>query len=116
MICDISGYLIGSFCAVSGVLVIAFTVPSIVNNFLLFYNHVQYEKKERLKPTPEQTSQGNKERLKQPSSEQSSQNNKKKLERHISVISMSATTDDGVTNKAGSTKKNSVFPQNDVTT
>lgn len=31
------GYLIGSACVVSGVLVIAFTVPIVVNNFTLYY-------------------------------------------------------------------------------
>ena len=40
----ISGYLVGALCAVSGVLFLAFTVPSAVNNFLLFYNYVQYAK------------------------------------------------------------------------
>ena len=39
------GYFVGSMCAVSGVLVIAFTVPTMVNNFLLFYNSIQYQKK-----------------------------------------------------------------------
>ncbi|KAH3886650.1 potassium voltage-gated channel protein Shaw-like [Dreissena polymorpha] len=36
------GYVIGSVCAISGLLMIAFTVPIIVNNFLLYYTHVQY--------------------------------------------------------------------------
>ena len=38
------GYLVGSFCTMTGVLVIGFTVPTLVNNFLLFYNHVEYRK------------------------------------------------------------------------
>ena len=38
------GYFVGSLCALSGVLALAFTVPSIVNNFRLFYREVQYEK------------------------------------------------------------------------
>ena len=40
-----AGYLIGSFCALSGVLVISFTVPVIVNNFMLFYQHVEYNRR-----------------------------------------------------------------------
>lgn len=38
------GHLVGSFCAIGGVLMIAFTVPVIVNNFLQFYQQVQYGK------------------------------------------------------------------------
>ena len=38
------GKFVGSLCAVSGVLVVAFTVPAIVNNFMLFYQHIQCEK------------------------------------------------------------------------
>ncbi len=38
------GYLVGACCAVSGVLMVAFTVPIMVNNFILFYQHVQYRK------------------------------------------------------------------------
>ncbi|XP_048763849.2 potassium voltage-gated channel protein Shaw-like isoform X3 [Ostrea edulis] len=36
------GYVIGSLCAISGLLMIAFTVPIIVSNFVLYYTHVQY--------------------------------------------------------------------------
>lgn len=36
------GYIVGSLCAVSGLLMIAFTVPIIVSNFVLYYTHVQY--------------------------------------------------------------------------
>ncbi|XP_053375891.1 potassium voltage-gated channel protein Shaw-like isoform X3 [Mercenaria mercenaria] len=36
------GYFIGSICAISGLLMIAFTVPIIVSNFVLYYTHVQY--------------------------------------------------------------------------
>lgn len=35
------GYVIGSACAVSGVLLIALTIPVISNNFSLFYTHVR---------------------------------------------------------------------------
>jgi hypothetical protein len=38
------GYVVGAFCALTGVLVIGFTVPTLVNNFLLFYNHIAYKK------------------------------------------------------------------------
>ncbi|KAJ8305121.1 hypothetical protein KUTeg_017326 [Tegillarca granosa] len=37
-----AGYIIGSICAISGLLMIAFTVPIIVSNFVLYYTHVQY--------------------------------------------------------------------------
>lgn len=36
------GYIIGSLCAISGLLMVAFTVPIIVSNFVLYYTHVQY--------------------------------------------------------------------------
>ncbi|XP_046544035.1 potassium voltage-gated channel protein Shaw-like [Haliotis rubra] len=35
------GYLVGSATAVSGLLMIGFTVPILVNNFLLYYTHTQ---------------------------------------------------------------------------
>ena len=36
------GKVVGSFCAISGVLMIGFTVPALVNNFMLYYRHVQF--------------------------------------------------------------------------
>ena len=36
-----TGYGIGSLCVICGVLVIAFTVPIVVNNFSLYYSHAQ---------------------------------------------------------------------------
>ena len=35
------GYAVGSVCVICGVLVIAFTVPIVVNNFSLYYSHAQ---------------------------------------------------------------------------
>lgn len=35
------GYIIGSMCAICGVLVVAFTVPIAVNNFTFFYSYTQ---------------------------------------------------------------------------
>ncbi|WAR23741.1 KCNAW-like protein, partial [Mya arenaria] len=35
------GYVVGTFCAVSGVLMVALTIPVISNNFTLFYTHVR---------------------------------------------------------------------------
>lgn len=45
------GWVIGAGCSVSGVLLIAFTVPVIVNNFLLIYRYVQFQ---RDRPDPEE--------------------------------------------------------------
>lgn len=39
------GYAVGSLCAISGVLVIALSVPAIVQNFTLFYTHAQSRSK-----------------------------------------------------------------------
>ena len=36
-----AGIVVGSFCALSGVLVIALPVPVIVSNFSMFYSHTQ---------------------------------------------------------------------------
>ena len=36
------GKMVGSLCAMAGVLMIGFTVPALVNNFMLYYRHVQY--------------------------------------------------------------------------
>ena len=41
------GHLIGALCTVTGVLMLAFTVPTIVNNFMMFYSHIQYPRQER---------------------------------------------------------------------
>lgn len=35
------GYVVGTFCAISGVLMVALTIPVISNNFTLFYTHVR---------------------------------------------------------------------------
>ncbi|KAH3884405.1 potassium voltage-gated channel protein Shaw-like [Dreissena polymorpha] len=43
------GYLVGGFCAISGVLVIALSVPAIVNNFTLYYTHAQSREKLKLR-------------------------------------------------------------------
>lgn len=37
----IGGYIIGSACSLVGVLVVAFTVPILVNSFMLYYSHAQ---------------------------------------------------------------------------
>ncbi|XP_060563001.1 potassium voltage-gated channel subfamily C member 3-like [Ruditapes philippinarum] len=36
------GKLVGSICAMSGLLMIGFSVPALVNNFMLYYKHVQF--------------------------------------------------------------------------
>ncbi|KAL4220823.1 potassium channel [Mactra antiquata] len=38
----ILGKLVGSLCAMSGLLMIGFSVPALVNNFMLFYKHLQF--------------------------------------------------------------------------
>ncbi|KAK7491093.1 hypothetical protein BaRGS_00017657 [Batillaria attramentaria] len=44
------GYVIGSVTAVCGVLIIGFTIPALVNNFILYYQHVQFAiQKEKLR-------------------------------------------------------------------
>uniref|UniRef100_A0A0L8HTU5 Ion transport domain-containing protein n=1 Tax=Octopus bimaculoides TaxID=37653 RepID=A0A0L8HTU5_OCTBM len=35
------GYLVGSLCAVTGLLMVGFTVPIIVNHFVMYYKHMQ---------------------------------------------------------------------------
>lgn len=41
------GQLVGSFTAICGVLVVAFTIPSLVNNFTDFYNLLQYNTEQK---------------------------------------------------------------------
>lgn len=36
------GYFVGSFTAMSGLLMIGFSVPVLVNNFIMYYKHVQF--------------------------------------------------------------------------
>ncbi|XP_014769438.1 potassium voltage-gated channel protein Shaw [Octopus bimaculoides] len=36
-----AGYLVGSLCAVTGLLMVGFTVPIIVSNFVMYYKHMQ---------------------------------------------------------------------------
>ncbi|KAK3599702.1 hypothetical protein CHS0354_037173 [Potamilus streckersoni] len=52
------GYLIGSFAALSGLLICGFSVPILVNNFVMYYTHVQMalheEKRERKRKKIEQ--------------------------------------------------------------
>lgn len=43
------GYAIGGFCAISGVLVIALSVPVIVNNFTVYYTHAQSREKLKMR-------------------------------------------------------------------
>lgn len=43
------GYIIGGLCAISGVLVIALSVPVIVNNFTVYYTHAQSREKLKLR-------------------------------------------------------------------
>ncbi|ESO88437.1 hypothetical protein LOTGIDRAFT_179090 [Lottia gigantea] len=51
------GYLVGSMTAISGLLLIGFTVPVLVNNFILYYNHTQLSRSVPVLPlkSPEQT-------------------------------------------------------------
>lgn len=39
------GYMIGSFCALSGVIVIALTIPVVVSNFMMYYSHARSRQK-----------------------------------------------------------------------
>lgn len=43
--CNTWGKIVGATCAICGLLMIAFTAPVIVNNFMLFYHQVQFGKK-----------------------------------------------------------------------
>lgn len=43
------GYIVGAGCAISGVLVVALTVPIIVNNFSVYYTHAQSREKLKLR-------------------------------------------------------------------
>ncbi|KAK3577887.1 hypothetical protein CHS0354_014560 [Potamilus streckersoni] len=44
---SVPGYLVGACCAISGILVIALSVPVIVNNFTIYYLHAQARDKLR---------------------------------------------------------------------
>lgn len=56
---SILGKMIGSICAMSGLLMIGFSVPALVNNFMLYYKHVQFAlqaEKEKAKTKDEKSS------------------------------------------------------------
>lgn len=36
------GYVVGSFTALSGLLMIGFSVPVLVNNFIMYYKHLEF--------------------------------------------------------------------------
>lgn len=36
------GYIVGSFTALSGLLMIGFSVPVLVNNFIMYYKHLEF--------------------------------------------------------------------------
>lgn len=44
-----AGKVVGCFCAISGLLMIGFTVPSLVNSFTLYYRHIHYFVERNLK-------------------------------------------------------------------
>ena len=58
----IPGYIVGSLCVISGVLVIAFTVPIVVNNFSLYYSHAQTRIKAPIRRKKERKSKSDKSR------------------------------------------------------
>lgn len=51
------GYLVGSFCTLVGLLMLAFTLPIIVGNFVLYYTHIQYiiSKRNKIQNKSEET-------------------------------------------------------------
>ena len=84
------GYGVGSLCVVCGVLVIAFTVPIVVNNFSLYYSHAQT----RIKLPPKKTRSGRSARnLKTEVTSVSSNNNLLKsvqlIKEHVQMARMS---------------------------
>ena len=65
----VMGKMVGSICAMSGLLMIGFSVPALVNNFMLYYKHVQFalqaerearREKEEKEGEEEQTTSGGK--------------------------------------------------------
>ena len=45
----VAGKIVGCFCAISGLLMIGFTVPSLVNNFSLYYRHIHFAVERKVK-------------------------------------------------------------------
>ena len=56
------GKLVGSVCAMTGLLMIGFSVPALVNNFMLYYKHVHYSIQAERMAEYEQESNANKQR------------------------------------------------------
>ncbi|XP_053378899.1 potassium voltage-gated channel protein Shaw-like isoform X2 [Mercenaria mercenaria] len=67
------GKMVGSICAMSGLLMIGFSVPALVNNFMLYYKHVQFAlqaEKEKSATKDEKENTGNSSRSNSSSEEE----------------------------------------------
>ncbi|GAB1607550.1 potassium voltage-gated channel protein Shaw-like [Argonauta hians] len=82
------GYVVGSFCALTGLLMIGFTVPIIVNHFVLNYTHMQSATKSEMRQKHRQKEMAEEKRLMGKLRDELSESEKIQCKKHSKTSSL----------------------------